>query len=577
MEQSTSRHADSSASATALDHDLTGESFDDFRVLRRLGEGGMGQVYLAEQISLKRNVAIKVLRPDLTTPTALARFRAESTTIAQLSHGHIVQAYTVGEYKGRHYLVMEYVDGFSLRDYLDKKGPPELPLTLSILRRVSSALVRAGELGIIHRDIKPENILLTRKAEVKVADFGLSRCLTAEESLDLTRSGTAVGTPRYMSPEQLEGKPIDQRSDIYSLGITLYEMLTGRTPFDGTNAFEIAIKHVREEAVPVEQVRPGLPPAVCALVCKMMSKNPDGRPSSARELLKDIARVRETLGDVTVGVPEVPAADEPTALDAIPKREPQERPAAKASRGDPTELEAPAVEPARKPKARRDRTVAEPPEPRRKQKASRALILGLSIGGGVLFLVVLVIILVASGSDGEPASGKPAPPSMDDARKQQQEEAAKRTRELTLRKAADPHLKEITHNPIGVDACVNLAVFYLEEERAADATVVFKRMSERKPPSTYHYVGRLGLAVVDAVNKQEAAAQEKFRTLFDPKTKDNRARILNDYLEKHPQFAEWVNEADAQDVRHTLSGSSAPKTPRPPFTGFPFKGKNRRP
>ena len=312
MEHSTSRKPGApSGESTAERQDLAGETFDGFRVLRQLGEGGMGRVYLAEQISLKRKVAIKVLREEIaSTPAALLRFRAESQTIALLSHANVVQAYTVGEHKGRHYLVLEYVDGVSLRYYLTKKGPLEVPLALSIMRQVASALQRAGELSILHRDIKPENILLTRKGEAKVADFGLARCLTMDETLDLTRSGTAVGTPRYMSPEQLEGKPVDQRTDIYSFGVTCYEMLAGQRPFDGTNAYEIALEHVREEPVPLESIRPGIPPPLCAIVGKMMAKAPEARYATAHALLKDLARVRGSLGSTAASVQTLSVAGE---------------------------------------------------------------------------------------------------------------------------------------------------------------------------------------------------------------------------------------------------------------------------
>ncbi len=264
MDTSTTPTPGEPPASSASCPDLLGETFDDFRILRRLGQGGMGQVYLAEQVSLKRKVAIKVLREDIAAnPTALERFKAESKTVARLSHSNVVQVHTFGEHQGRCYMVLEYVEGKNLREYLLRQGPLDVPLALSIMRQVASALQRASELGIVHRDIKPENILLTRKGEAKVADFGLSRCLAVEPPVDLTRAGTTVGTPLFMSPEQVEGKTVDHRSDIYSFGVTCYQMLTGRTPFGGSNAFQIALKHVREEPPPLAQVRPDLPPALC--------------------------------------------------------------------------------------------------------------------------------------------------------------------------------------------------------------------------------------------------------------------------------------------------------------------------
>ena len=300
MDSETPTSRATSVASTASSPDLVGDTFGDFRILRLLGQGGMGRVYLAEQISLKRKVAIKVLREDVAAnPTALERFKAESKTVAKLSHANIVQVYMVGEHEGRHYMVLEYVEGKSLRDYLLRTGPLDVPLVLSLMRKVASALYRASERGIIHRDIKPENILLTRKAEAKVADFGLSRGLDLDQPVDLTRTGTTVGTPLYMSPEQVEGKVVDHRSDIYSFGVTCYHMLAGRPPFTGSHAFEIAIKHVRDEPTPLETIRPELPPALCAMVRKMMAKQPHARYQSARDLLKDIVRVRESISGAT--------------------------------------------------------------------------------------------------------------------------------------------------------------------------------------------------------------------------------------------------------------------------------------
>src|SRR5947209_18487041 len=204
--------------APAAGPDLTGRTLSGFQILRRLGQGGMGQVYLAEQLSLKRKVALKILRADVaSSPTSLQRFKAEAEAVARATHANIVQVYEFGESAGQHYMALEYVEGRNLREYLTRKGPPDVPLALAIMHQVAAALQRASELGIIHRDIKPENILLTRKGEVKVADFGLSRCL-AEPGVQgphLTQSHVTMGTPLYMSPEQVEGKKtIDHRTDI---------------------------------------------------------------------------------------------------------------------------------------------------------------------------------------------------------------------------------------------------------------------------------------------------------------------------------------------------------------------------
>ncbi len=290
---------------TADASDLTGQTLGDFHILRKLGQGGMGHVYLAEQVSLKRKVALKLLRQELAAnETALKRFKLEAESVARATHANIVQVYSIGEHQGLHFMALEYVEGRNLRDFLTKKGPPELLLGLSIMRQIAAALQRASELGIHHRDIMPENILLTRKAEVKVADFGLSRVLEGEQpAVHLTQSGVTMGTPLYMSPEQVEGKALDHRTDIYSLGVTCYHMFAGEPPFRGSTAFEVALKHVKEEAEPLAAIRTDLPPELCAVIHKMMAKDPNDRYQNGRDLLKDLARLRESMNGATGLVP----------------------------------------------------------------------------------------------------------------------------------------------------------------------------------------------------------------------------------------------------------------------------------
>jgi len=276
------------------DTDLTGRTLGDFQLLRRIGQGGMGQVYLATQVSLKRQVAVKILRTDLAAnETALKRFRLEAEAVARINHANIVQVYACSEQDGINYMALEYVDGRNLREHLLKKGPPELPLALSMMRQVTAALQRAFESGIVHRDIKPENILISRKGEVKVADFGLSRCFDVDEGQSITASGVTMGTPLYMSPEQVQGHVVDPRSDIYSFGVTCYHLLTGEPLFQGATSFEVALQHVQATPVPLQQKRPDLPPDLCAMVMKMLAKQPNERYQSPREILRELARLRE--------------------------------------------------------------------------------------------------------------------------------------------------------------------------------------------------------------------------------------------------------------------------------------------
>jgi serine/threonine protein kinase len=300
--------------------DLTGRTLGDFHILRKLGQGGMGTVYLARQQSLKREVALKFLRKDLTeNPVALQRFQAEAEAVARISHPNIVQVYSIGEQDGFRFMALEYVEGRNLRDFLDRKGALELPVALTIFRQIAAALQRAGELGLVHRDIKPENILLNRKAEVKVTDFGLSRYFAGEQKpLSLTQSGMTLGTPLYMSPEQVQGKPVDHRSDLYSFGVTAYHALAGQPPFRGQNAFDVAVQHVQANPEPLENLRPDLPPDLCALVRKLMAKNADDRYQSAKDVMRDLARIQKgmVLNAAAEGIilPQSPSLSLPVAV-----------------------------------------------------------------------------------------------------------------------------------------------------------------------------------------------------------------------------------------------------------------------
>lgn len=328
--------AATAGSAPGDDDDWGGRTVGEFTILRRLGRGGMGQVFLAEQPSLRRKVAIKVLKPELAaSERARKRFQTEAEAVAKLTHPNIVQIIGIGEHDGMPYMALEYVEGRNLRDFLNRKGPPDLPIALAIMKQVGAALQKAAEQNFVHRDIKPENILLsvskikdkdgktaTKLDAVKVADFGLSRCLgETDQPLNLTQSGVAMGTPLYMSPEQVQGKPADPRSDMYSFGVTCYHMLAGEPPFRGSSAFDVAVQHVQNPPPPLAGFRPDLPPDLCAVVHKMMAKKPDDRYQTAKEFLRDLARLRENIasGVTTHPVaasPDVTAATIPAAAEA---------------------------------------------------------------------------------------------------------------------------------------------------------------------------------------------------------------------------------------------------------------------
>ena len=272
-----------------LDLDLSGQQLGDYRLLRRLGRGGMADVYLAEQSSLRRQVAFKVLKRELAKDDVyVRRFHMEAQAAAALVHAHIVQIHEVGVAGGVHYIAQEYVAGQNLRELLGRRGQIDVKLAVSVLRQTASALAKAADHGIIHRDIKPENILLTKAGEVKVADFGLARITGEGDSLNLTQTGMTMGTPLYMSPEQVEGRALDPRSDIYSLGVTCYHMLAGEPPFRGETALSVAVQHVKTLPDRLENRRPDLPTGVCRIVHKMLAKKPADRHSDARDLLRDL-------------------------------------------------------------------------------------------------------------------------------------------------------------------------------------------------------------------------------------------------------------------------------------------------
>jgi serine/threonine-protein kinase len=293
--------------------DLTGVTLGDFQVNRLLGRGGMGEVYLATQISLNRPVALKVLHTRLLSkPAYLMRFEAEATAVAKLNHPNIVHVYTLGYIDQVRFIAMEYVEGTNLREYIGRKGALDFPLALSIMRQAGQAIGVAGEVGLVHRDIKPENILLTRKGRVKVADFGLCRDLGSER-LHVTQPGTTMGTPLYMSPEQAQGRQLDHRSDLYSLGVTFYHMLTGEPPFRADSAVALAMKHVSEQPLGLRVHRPDIPVELERLVLKLMAKSPVERYQSAAEMLADLSRIRGSFQTAVASIAEENALSMPRA------------------------------------------------------------------------------------------------------------------------------------------------------------------------------------------------------------------------------------------------------------------------
>jgi serine/threonine-protein kinase len=303
--------------ASRADSDLSGRVFGDYRILRRLGRGAMAEVYLAEQSSLRRQVAIKILLPQLAADSNyIERFRLEAQAAASLVHANIVQIYEVGQRDGLHYIAQEYVPGQNLKEFVARHGPLSEKQAVAMMLQVASALNKAASQGIVHRDIKPENIMLSTSGEVKVADFGLARVL-ADTALNLTQVGVTLGTPLYMSPEQVEGRPLDPRSDLYSLGVTFYHMLAGRPPFESETALGVAVQHVNAQPQPLESLRPDLPPQLAAIIMRLLSKDRNHRFPTARELIHELNVLKgpgNESEDLLLGVAEA----SPTRLDRGP-------------------------------------------------------------------------------------------------------------------------------------------------------------------------------------------------------------------------------------------------------------------
>jgi serine/threonine-protein kinase len=249
----------------------------------------MADVYLAEQKSLNRQIALKVLKGSLSRDQAyVRRFHHEAQAAASLVHANIVQIHEVGCIDGVHYIAQEYVSGLNLKQWLARHGPADAGTAVHIMRQVVAALHRASQQGIIHRDIKPENIMLSKTGEVKVADFGLARVADDGQAVNLTQVGVTMGTPLYMSPEQVEGRPVDPRSDLYSLGVTCYEMLAGRPPFEGDTPLAVGVQHLKSEPKRLEILRPDLPGGLCRIVHRLLAKDPADRYSTPAELMREL-------------------------------------------------------------------------------------------------------------------------------------------------------------------------------------------------------------------------------------------------------------------------------------------------
>jgi eukaryotic-like serine/threonine-protein kinase len=272
----------------AEDRHLNTEFDRRYLIERKLGSGGMADVYLAEDKELGRRVALKLLNErHANDEQFVERFRREAQSAAGLNHPNIVSIFDRGQAEGTYYIAMEYIEGRTLKELLVRNGPTPIPIAIDYARQILGALAFAHRGGIVHRDIKPHNIVVRKDGRVKVTDFGIARSGASQ----MTEAGSIVGTAQYLSPEQARGAPVDQRSDLYSLGIVMYEMLTGKVPFTGDAPVEIAMKHLNAVPEPPSKLRPEIPHDLDAIVMRALAKEPDQRYASAEEMDADLARV----------------------------------------------------------------------------------------------------------------------------------------------------------------------------------------------------------------------------------------------------------------------------------------------
>jgi serine/threonine-protein kinase len=291
--------------------DLTGQRlFGDYTITRKLGEGGMGAVYLAQQDVIKQEIAVKVLHTRAASShEIIERFNREARVISLLSHPNIIRVFIFGRTEaGLMYMAMEYVKGTSLREHVQAHGMPDELTSIKIIKQMCSALAEAHDLSIVHRDLKPDNVLLTdfrgEKNFVKILDFGIAKITdTQAEEKQLTQAGIVYGTPEYLSPEQAQAKTLDHRTDLYSLGVMLYEMIAGQVPFQAASAVQILTAHVfNEPPKPSEMSSKPVSPTMENIILKAMAKDPDARFQSALEMFRALEmREREILQERKLG------------------------------------------------------------------------------------------------------------------------------------------------------------------------------------------------------------------------------------------------------------------------------------
>ncbi len=319
---------------------------DRWEVMDLIGQGGMGQVYRAIDRELDEVIALKLLKPKLSSdPVVIARFKQEIKLTRRIKHKNVARIFDLGEVGGFKFISMEYIDGKTLKDVLLSRGPLPLETGLEVFRQVLEGVAAAHDEGIVHRDLKPQNIMVSRDMKAYVLDFGIARSL---ESEDLFAVGVLVGSPAYMSTEQVLRKEIDHRSDVYSLGVLLFEMLTGQTPFQARSLVAAANKHVTETPPDPRTLRPDLPAWTSALILKCLEKDPAARPQTVREMIEEIDRNTSSAADSgaqtaradagatrAAAATAAPASPAAPAVPIIPEPAPKTRPSVLLGEPDP--------------------------------------------------------------------------------------------------------------------------------------------------------------------------------------------------------------------------------------------------
>ena len=353
---------------------------DRYQIIKTLGEGGMANVYLAHDTYLDRNVAVKVLRGDLANDEKFVRrFQREALSATSLSHPNIVEIYDVGEDDGQYYIVMEYVDGKTLKQVLKQRGHLSVTEVVDIMLQVTDGMAHAHDAYIIHRDIKPQNIMILSNGMIKITDFGVAIALN---STQLTQTNSVMGTVHYIPPEQANGKGSTIRSDIYSMGIMMYELLTGFLPYKGDNAVEIALKHLREPLPSVRKFDPTIPQSIENVIIKATAKNPKNRYKDAREMHDDL----KTALDAS-------RVDEKRYVYPYPENDLEE------TKALDTELQA--IKEETKQEKKKQEEILEEEYKQEDKKQNKTLIIILSIFTGLVLLLTVGLVILLNDDNKE--------------------------------------------------------------------------------------------------------------------------------------------------------------------------------